>query len=91
MFGAPLRYVFSHALGVNDKGVDPLIAPAALTFPMEAEAEMQTKFGKVFVRREITANGETITVRADHSVCFRYRNSEITLNPNEETVFYYAE
>ena len=91
MFGAPLRYVFSHALGVNDKGGDPLIAPAALTFPMEAEAEMQTKFGKVFVRREITANGETITVRADHSVCFRYRNSEITLNPNEETVFYYAE
>ncbi len=90
MFGAALRYVFSHALGVKDKGDISLIAPETLSFPIELEAETSTKFGKAFVRREITKTAETITVHADHAVCFRYRDTEITLNPNEENVFYFV-
>ncbi len=89
MFGAPLRYVFSHVLGVRDSGILPVIAPAPLTFQIRLEAEMQTKFGNVFVRREITAKNETVTVRADHGAFFRYRNTEVTLIPNEEHTFYF--
>ncbi|MBQ3490533.1 MAG: family 78 glycoside hydrolase catalytic domain [Clostridia bacterium] len=90
MFGAPLRYVFSHILGVKDDGTTPLIAPEMLTFPIKLETYMSTKFGNVFVRREITEKDETITVRADHCTLFRYRNTEIALIPNEESVFYFV-
>ena len=50
---------------------------------------MKTKFGKVFVRREITETSESIAVRADHPLRFRYRNMAIQLTPNEENVFYF--
>ena len=89
MFGAPLRYVFSYALGVKDSGSAPLIAPSKISMPIQMEAEMKTKFGKVFVRREITETSESIAVRADHPLRFRYRNMAIQLTPNEENVFYF--
>ena len=89
MFGAPLRYVFSHLFGVRDRGTALLIAPEALTVPIRTETEMQTKFGTVFVRREITEKDETLTVRAEKGAWFRYRDTEIALLPNEETVFYF--
>ena len=90
MFGAPLRYVFSHALGVKDSGNEPLIAPAEISMPIEMEAEMETKFGNVFVQRKITEKSESIAVRADHPLMFRYRNTEMQLTPNEENVFYFV-
>jgi len=90
MFGAPLRYVFSHVLGVKDRGKTTLIAPVEISLPIQLEADMETKFGNVFVRREMTEKDETLTVRADHNALFRYRNTEITLTPNEETVFYFV-
>lgn len=90
MFGAPLRYVFSYALGVKDSGSDSVIMPTGLTFPIALEADMETKFGNIFVRREITEKSETITIRADHAALFRYRDVEITLTPNEDTTFYFT-
>ncbi|MBR7161757.1 MAG: family 78 glycoside hydrolase catalytic domain [Clostridia bacterium] len=90
MFGAPLRYVFSHVLGVKDGGNESLITPVEISLPLQLEADMETKFGRAFVRRRITETDETITVRADHAARFRYRDMALTLNPNEETVFYFA-
>ena len=86
MFGAPLRYVFSHFLGVDDGGDSLKVTPAALSFAVEAEADMETKFGKIFVRREIAQGVETFVLRADAPALFRYRDTEIMLKPNEETV-----
>ena len=90
MFGAPLRYVFSYVLGVKDGGNAALIAPEVLNTPICLESDMESKFGKVLVRRDITAKEETITVRADHGALFRYRDIEIALIPNEDTTFYFA-
>ena len=86
MYAAPLRYVFSRVLGVDDSGGMLIIAPAELSFPISLEADMETKFGKVFVRREITEKGETMTVRSDYPAFFRYRDTQLALVPHEESI-----
>jgi hypothetical protein len=47
---------------------------------------METKFGKVFVRREITEKGEMMTVRSDYPAFFRYRDTQLALVPHEESI-----
>ena len=86
MFGAPLRYVFSRALGVDDSGGILIIVPAELTFPITMEADMETKFGKVFIRRKITEKGEVMTIRSSYPAFFRYRDTQLSLKTNEETI-----
>ncbi len=86
MFGAPLRYVFSRALGVDDSGGMLIIAPIELSFPITMEADMETKFGHVFIRRKITEKGEVMTIRSSYPAFFRYRETQLSLKPNEETI-----
>jgi alpha-L-rhamnosidase len=86
MFGAPLRYVFSHLLGVDDSGDRLKITPAALSFVVSSEADMETKLGNVFVRRENTEHSEAFVIRASAPALFRYRDTEIELKPDVETV-----
>jgi len=90
MFGAPLRYVFSRVLGVDDSGGMLIVAPVPLTFEIELEADMTTKFGKVFVRREITSKDERLILRSSYPAFFRYRDTELNLKPGEETVLYFS-
>ena len=89
MFGAPLRYIFSHALGVDDSGEMLEICPAELSFEVSMETEMETELGKVFVRREITKSVEIFTLRSDVTTNFRYRSMNLTLKPNVKTVLYF--
>ena len=86
MFGAPLRYIFSYALGVDDSGNTLVISPKALSFEIGMEADMETELGRVFVRREITRMEEVFTLRTDVSAYFRYGEMCLELNPKEETV-----
>ncbi len=86
MFGAPLRYVFSRVLGVDDSGDSLVITPAEISFGMTLESEMQTKFGTVFVRRNISENGESFVLRTNTPAFFRYRRTKLALQPGEETV-----
>ncbi|MBQ8497276.1 MAG: family 78 glycoside hydrolase catalytic domain [Clostridia bacterium] len=86
MFGAPLRYVFSRALGVDDSGGMLIIAPMELTFPITMEADMETKFGHVFIRRKISEKGEVMTIRSTYPAFFRYRETQLSLKTNEETI-----
>ena len=86
MFGAPLRYIFSRALGVEDSGGILIITPAELTIPITMEADMETKFGKVFIRRKITEKGEVMTIRSSYPAFFRYRDTQLSLKTNEETI-----
>ena len=86
MFAAPLRYVFSRVLGVDDSGGMLIIAPVELSAPISLEAEMETKFGHVFVRREITEKGESMTLRASYPAFFRYKDTQLSLVPNEEMI-----
>ncbi len=86
MFGAPLRYIFSRALGVDDSGGILIIIPAELTTPLTMEADMETKFGKVFIRRKITEKGEVMTIRSSYPAFFRYRDTQLSLKTNEETI-----
>ena len=71
---------------VDDSGGMLIIAPAELSFPISLEADMETKFGKVFVRREITEKGEMMTVRSDYPAFFRYRDTQLALVPHEESI-----
>ena len=89
MFGAPLRYIFSHALGIRDGNGQTEIIPTALSLPMELEAEVQTLFGTVFVSRTITQNGETFVVRTDAPAVFRYKGMERDLQSNEEVILHF--
>ena len=89
MFGAPLRYIFSHAFGVDDSGEMLEICPAELSFEVSMETEMETELGKVFVCREITKSEEIFTLRSDVTTIFRYRSMNLTLKPNVETVLYF--
>ena len=91
MFGAPLRYVFSYALGVDDRGDSLVVAPAALSAPIELDAEMETKYGRIFVQRTVSEAGESFTVRADVPVRFRYRDTALDLKANEETVLHFSQ
>ena len=88
MFGAPLRYVFSRVLGVDDSGRAPVIAPAEISFPIELEAEMETKFGKIFVQRNVSENKESFVLRVSTPTRFRYLDEDLMLKPGEETVLY---
>ena len=47
---------------------------------------METKFGHVFVRREITEKGESMTLRASYPAFFRYKDTQLSLVPNEEII-----
>ena len=89
MFGAPLRYVFSRVLGVDDSGSMLIIAPTELSFQIRLEAEMKTKFGDVFVRRKITDGGEVFVLRASYPAFFRYRDTELHLKSGEEVVLHF--
>ena len=86
MFGAPLRYIFSHALGVDDRGAELIICPKTLSFVISMEADMETALGHVSVRREITRREEIFTLRTDVPACFLYGKMCLELNPKEETV-----
>jgi hypothetical protein len=89
MFGAPLRYVFSRVLGVDDSKSDPVIAPVEISVPIDLEAEMETKFGKVFVQRKISENGECFVLRVSTPTRFRYLDENLVLKPGEEAVLYF--
>lgn len=86
MFAAPLRYVFSRVFGVDDSGGMLIIAPSELTFPISLETDMETKFGHIFVRRQITEKGETITVKPSYPAFFRYKETQLSLKPREEII-----
>ena len=86
MFGAPLRYIFSRVLGVDDGGNALMVTPAEISFPIVLESEMETKFGKIFVRRSISGQKELFVLRSEVYALFRYRGEEFALRPNEETV-----
>jgi hypothetical protein len=90
MFAAPLRYVFSHLLGLDDSGCALTVTPAEVSFEVTAEADMETKFGKIFVRREITESVEVFVLRSDITALFRYRDTEMELKPNEEIVLRFS-
>ena len=47
---------------------------------------METKFGKVFIRRKITEKGEVMTIRSSYPAFFRYRDTQLSLKTNEETI-----
>jgi alpha-L-rhamnosidase len=89
MFGAPLRYIFSHAFGVDDSGDMLKVRPTELSFALAMETEMETELGRVFVRREITAGGEIFTLRSDVPALFQYKSMTLTLKPNVETVLHF--
>ena len=89
MFGAPLRYIFSHAFGVNDSGDMLTVCPAALSFEVEMETEMQTNLGNIFIRRQILQNREMFVLRTDVPATFRYEETNLLLEPNQETVLYF--
>ncbi len=89
MFGAPLRYIFSYALGVDDSGEMLVISPKEISFAVEMEADMETKIGKALVRRKITQSGETFVLRTDAPAVFRYAGTNLILKPNQETVLYF--
>jgi alpha-L-rhamnosidase len=89
MFGAPLRYIFSRVLGVDDSGATLTVAPAEISFCMDLESEMETKLGTVFVRRRISNTGESFTLRTTAPARFRYRDTALLLNPKEETVLHF--
>jgi hypothetical protein len=89
MFGAPLRYVFSRVLGVDDSKSDPVIAPAEISVPIDLEAEMETKFGKVFVQRKVSENRESFVLRVSTPTRFRYLDENLVLKPGEEAVLYF--
>jgi alpha-L-rhamnosidase len=89
MFGAPLRYIFSHVFGVDDSGDMLKVRPTELSFALAMETEMETELGRVFVRREITAGGEIFTLRSDVPALFQYKSMTLTLKPNVETVLHF--
>lgn len=87
MFGAPARYLFSHLLGIDDRGEMLAIAPAEITRTGSYEGSVQTKFGKVTVSRKIDADGETITVKTEEEAFFRYKDEIASLDAGEEISF----
>ena len=87
MFGAPARYLFSHLLGIDDRGEMLTIAPAEITRKGFYEGSAQTKFGKVTVSRKIDADGETITVKTEEEAFFRYQDEIASLDAGEEISF----
>ncbi len=87
MFGAPVRYLFSHLLGIDDRGEMLAIAPAEITRKGFYEGAVQTKFGKVTVSRQIDADGETITVKTEEEAFFRYKEESASLGAGEENSF----
>ena len=87
MFGAPARYLFSHLLGIDDRGEMLAIAPAEITRTGSYEGSVQTKFGKVTVSRKIDADSETITVKTEEEAFFRYKDEIASLDAGEEISF----
>jgi hypothetical protein len=74
---------------VDDSGSALMITPAELSDPIELEADMETKFGKVFVQRKISENGECFVLRVSTPTRFRYLDENLVLKPGEEAVLYF--
>ena len=89
MFGAPLRYVFSFVLGIDDSGEMLVIAPAELTEKAFYEAQIETKFGDAYVRRDISEDGESIMLRVSCEALFRYRDTMLSLAAGEEKMIHF--
>ena len=74
---------------MNDSGSAPVIAPAAISVPIELEADMETKFGHIFVQRKVSENGESFVLRSGVPAAFRYRSTDMMLKAGEEVVLYF--
>ncbi len=87
MFGACVKYLFSHLLGISDSGEMLIVAPAEITRRGTYEGTLETKFGKVSVCREVTEKGEVITVKTESEALFRFGEEMRPLEAGEEKSF----